>query len=360
MKNVSKWCVVLLAVTVLFGCANKEKAINRKVKQLEDEAGLAIKTQNYELAEQKFSAILELKPDAEHVKNNLAILYAQFLGKQKKAVELWEELIKTNPKNAAYYNNVAGLYWAEQSYDKALQYYQESIKYHPSYHMPFYNMAQIYMEMNNMEKAEEMAIKGYNLAPNDARMNLVYAKVLLIVGKRAEALAVTEKLRSNYPNVLLNNLEISRIHIGDGDYEQAEALLNESLAEFPQNDLLLAELVELGLARGDEAEATDKIIQQLEASQARIFQGWYTVLYNARLTLKNGDPEKAIEQLNGLSGVIPKELYYFEGLRLIALSEAMMTVGREDEAAKLRGEALLMCPERLTKPALQMNGEMTE
>lgn len=350
MRNITRFCVILLAVTLLAGCVNKEKAINRKVKILEEEAGLAIKAQNYELAEQKLTAILELKPDAEHVQNNLAILYAQFRGQPRKAIELWEELIKINPKNAAYYNNLAGLYWSEQSYDKALEYYQESLKYHPAYHMPYYNMAQIYLDMKNTEMAEQMAVKGYELAKNDAKMNAVYAKVLLIVGKRDRALAITEALRSNYPNVLLNNLQISRILIGNGAYDQAETLLNQTLAEFPQNDLLLAEMVEMHIARGDAPEASDKLIQQLEVSPSRVFKTWYKLLFDARVALNAGNIEKAVELLNGLDGKIPKEIYYFEGLRLLALSEAMEKEGNEDRAAALKREALWLAPERVVFP----------
>ena len=55
----SRWFLLVFTVLIcLAGCVSKEKAIERRVRILEEEASLALKTQNFTLAEQKMQEIL--------------------------------------------------------------------------------------------------------------------------------------------------------------------------------------------------------------------------------------------------------------------------------------------------------------
>ncbi|MBN1295609.1 tetratricopeptide repeat protein [bacterium] len=350
MKKTVCLLVIVVGLSILSGCVNKEKAISRKIKILEEEAGLAIKTSNYTLAEEKFKAILALRPELEHVKNNLAILYAEFIGKPEEAIRLWEELLKINPHNAAYFNNLAGLYWRRQAYDKAIEYYREATKYHTSYHMPYFNMAQIYLELKDIENAEKMAGQGYQFAQQDARMQSVYSRTLLMNGKRAQGLAILRAANDQIPGVLLTNLNMARILLGGGDFVAAETIIDGILAEYPQNDLLIAELAEIKLAENAPSSEIDQLIQQLDASSIKLFESWYRKLVDARVMLKAGKSDDAKRMLLDLEGKIPAELIYFEGLRLAALAEATQVLDTGADVTEWIDRAFWMCPERIARP----------
>ncbi|MCD4655781.1 tetratricopeptide repeat protein [bacterium] len=357
MKKYKFGLIVLVVATVMFGCVNKEKAINRKIKILEEEAGLALKTKNYDLVENKLEAILALKPEADYVKNNLAVICAQYSNKPDKAIQLWLEIIEADPKNAAYYNNIAGLYWKKNEYDKALEFYRKSTEYHPTYHMPYFNMAQIYIAKVDYVKAEIAATKGYEFAKTDSRMILVYAKTLLFNGKRDQALKVLTDARNNSPKVLIVNLDLARVLLGNGETQKAAKILNESLGEYPLNGILLAELIEVELLKKSEKTEIDKLFQQITASEARIFDPWLNDLFNSRKQLMNGHTEEALQALKKLAGKIPESFAYYEGLRLWEVSNAMKAIDGSSEVTEILNEAFVRCPERVPYPRDQKEEE---
>ncbi len=353
MNRFSKVFLLLIVVLNMFACANQEKAINRKVKILEEEAGLAIKTQNYALAEEKLEAILELSPDQEHIKNNLAVLSAQYLNKQEKAIRIWEEILEKNPRNAAYYNNIAGLYWQMGQLDKALKTYQDATKHHPTYHMPYYNMAQIYLEQKDFPSAEKAAAKGYGVANTDTRMIYVYARTLLYNDKFAESTRILQEARNRNPKTPMVNLMLSRMYLSVDKYDEAQTILDETLGENPTNPLVLAELVEVHLQKKTPQPEIDKIMAQITAADAKSFDPWFRKLFTARKHLVDGRFDGVQEELNALEGKIPSdfsELKYFEGLRLWAMAEAQTHADAKADTSELRSKAFYLNPERIPYP----------
>jgi len=347
MKKGAYILIIFGFVSVLFGCVNKEKAINRKVKILEEEAGLALKTKNYTLAEEKLEAILKITPDSEYIKNNLAVLCAQYSNKPEKAIKLWQEIIEKDPKNAAYYNNIAGLYWQKGESDKALEYYRNATKYHPSYHMPYFNMAQIYLEKADYIAAEKAAAKGFEFAKTDSRMLKIYAKTLLFNNKRDRSRVVLEEAYNRSPKVLLVNLDYSRILLGVHEYKKAAEVINASLGEYPMNPILLAELVEVELARKTDKAEVDKIFQQITASEAKIFEPWLKEFYTIRAKLKNEQNQELLNKLNKLAGKIPPAFGYYEGLRLWETAKLMKELDASANVTEIMRRAFFLCPERV-------------
>jgi tetratricopeptide (TPR) repeat protein len=353
-------CLILFGLIVFAGCVDKEKAINRRVEILEEEASLAIQTQNYALAEKKFSAILDLKPDIEHINNNLAVLYAEYLNQPDKAVAIWEELLKEKPSNAAYYNNIAGIHWRSGELDKAIDNYQKAAQFHRSYHMPYYNMAQIYMEKHDWESAEKMAATGYNLAAGDLRMNIIYIKSLLLNGKRDQSKSLIQKAIERMPAGMQLELMLARILVGDGDYAEAETIIDKMLAQNPQNELYLAEKVELLAARGAETEEIEKIFMQIDAMKPSQLQPWLRQLYQARTEYAASNLENAKGILVDLERSIPVTFQYFEGLRLQLMASVLRDQQKVEEAENLWNKAFYLAPERVlpfSENSLHNNGE---
>lgn len=341
-------CLIFIGLMIFTGCVDKEKAINRRIEILEEEASLAIQTQNYALAEKKFNAILDLKPDVEHVKNNLAVLYAEYLNQPDKAVAIWGELLKEKPSNAAYYNNIAGIHWRSGELDKAIDNYEKAAQFHRSYHMPYYNMAQIYMEKHEWGSAEKMAATGYGLAAGDLRMNIIYIRALLLNGNRDQSKSIIHKALERMPAGMQLELMLARILIGDGHFTEAETIIDKMLAQNPQNELFLAEKVELLAARGAGSEELDKIFMQIETMKPSQLQPWLKQFYQARTEYAGSNLEKAMSLLVDLDRSIPVNFEYFEGLRLQLIASILREQQKMDEAENMWNKAMFLAPERVS------------
>jgi Flp pilus assembly protein TadD len=350
MKQMLKVMVLASLMVSCWGCVEKEHSLERRVSILEDEANAAMRSGNYEQAEKKFRAVLDIDPDKEHIQNNLAVLYAEYLNNTEKAIELWQDLVTTRPKNAAYYNNLANMYWQNGDLDKALETYKLSTEHHKQYHMPYYNMAQIYMIKENFKEAEIQARQGYNRAPNDHRMLTVYVRVLLINGKRDEARSIVENGLSTMQDSVFLNLMLARIHTGSKNYSDASRVITDALAKHPTNELLLAEKVELLHDRGENHDQIDKVFLQIDVLDNSQLMPWYEELEKARRQKKNSELDSAFKILEELEQKIPGHLTYFEGLRLNEMANIMQLKNQHEKALDYRSRAIIFAPERVVLP----------
>lgn len=339
--------ILLISLFIFSGCVNKDKAVARRIWQLEKEASLALQTQNYSLAEKKFLAILDLKPDLEHVKNNLAILYAEYMNEPEKAIKIWEELLKEKPSNAAYHNNIAGVYWREGELDKAIETYQKSTEFHKSYHMPYYNMAQIYMQKEDWKMAEKMAETGYGFGSSDSHMNSVYIKTLLLNGKREESKAIIHQAADGTSLKRSLDLTLVRICIGDKNYSEATSLLDDILAKDPSNELYLAEKVDLLSAQDASFEEIEKIFLQMELKEQSPIVTWLKKLIQARKEYADSNLDNALALLVEMGEPKTPDLSYFEGLRLQLMATVLRDQHKLTEAEELMKKAFFLAPERV-------------
>lgn len=337
-------CILLIGLFIFSGCINKDKATIRRIGQLEKEASLALQTQNYSLAEKKFLAILDLRPNLEHIKNNLAILYAEYVNEPDKAIIIWEELLKEKPSNAAYHNNIAGVYWREGELDKAIETYQKSTEFHKSYHMPYYNMAQIYMEKKDWKMVEEMAATGYDLAQSDIRMNQIYIKSLLLSGKREKCKEIIQKASADGSLRKALDLTLVRIYIGDKNYSEAASLIDALLMKDPSNELYLAEKVELLSAQNASIDEIEKVFLQMELIEQSQLLPWLKKLVQARKEYADSNLDNAMALLGEMEGL---DIAYFEGLRLQLMGTIFRDQHKNAEAEEFMKKAFFLAPERV-------------
>ncbi len=343
-----RW-LTLIVVSLIFltGCVNKEKAVTRRIRILEEEANLALKTQNFTLAEQKMREILDLRPNIEHIQNNLAVLLAEYLNKPDQAIEIWNALLVEKPNNSAYLNNIAGIYWRKTELDKALEYYEKALQFHNSYYMPYYNMTHIYLAKNDLVKAEEMARKGYELAPSDSNMTLIFTRVLLLASKKQEVLEILKKQKETSQN-LSNNLTLfyGRVLLGNQLVTEAESLIQEAIGKFPDDDLFKSELLEIKILKDNFSEDLESQFKAIDQTGNSHLQPWLTELYHARKLFAEGKTSDAIAASESLSGKFLPHHPYFEGLRLGLSAKLTLSAGNEALAKELSEKAFLLCPER--------------
>jgi len=342
-----KQLIILLFVLAMLSCVNKELASEEKILMLESEAHHALISGNHELAETKFKEILELDPNREHVMNNLAVIYAEFIKQPEKAIELWEKLIELKPQNAAYYNNLGSMYWQKGDLENAIKTYKHALKHQKRYHMPFYNLAQIYMQKGNFEKLLEYAFEGYDRSPNDFRMVAVYSDALLLNGKRKEATEVILNALKNSPEDLNYKLRLARIYLGDGNYSAATEIIMDVLDKNPTNEMFLAEKVELMIAQNANLDVIESIIDQIKSLDYSELMPWFENYYKALLSVKHSEYESALKLLDNLEDTIPPNYLHYEGLRLNLIANILDKKHQTEKAQDLRSQAIIIAPEKV-------------
>jgi tetratricopeptide (TPR) repeat protein len=76
-------------------------------------------------------------------------------GKYDDAIEILDDLVDDNPKNADAWNLLGYSHRKLGEYDEALEYYTKALKLKPNHIGANEYMGELYLEMKNLPKAEE-------------------------------------------------------------------------------------------------------------------------------------------------------------------------------------------------------------
>ena len=109
-----------------------------------------------------------------------------------KAVKVLEHYRTIDPNNNRIETMLAGIYLENDS-NKAIVVYDDVVKKQPKNVVAHNNLAWLYLEQNNINKALEHAEKAFELAPHIANIVDTYAKVLLGSGDKRAALKYASK-----------------------------------------------------------------------------------------------------------------------------------------------------------------------
>ena len=81
----------------------------------------------------------------------LAFLYDE-VEEQQKAIQLFYEMIKVDPKFPTSYYGLATIYDDNEDYEKAIYYYEQTIKLDPEYEAAHFFLANIYDELGETKR----------------------------------------------------------------------------------------------------------------------------------------------------------------------------------------------------------------
>ncbi len=336
---------ILIWSLCFIGCVNKEKAIQRKLKVLEEEIGLAMMNQDFKVAEEKLLKSIELDPKSHVNRNNLAILYASKMNEPEKARELWTELLKEMPKNAAYLNNLAGIYQSLKDYEKAVELFTEAKKHHDSYHMPYYNIALIYLEQQKYPEALEELKKCHKLAADDYNVIAQLCKALILNGQWEEAKTLLQEKYDKYPKASFVSLILSRLHQRLGDYDASMKILDSSIESSPKVSLFYAEKIEIAFLQALDKSTIESLLTNYELTGDTVLNPWYPEMVRARIEIVFGSVSDGIQKLEALEGKIPDEWKYYDGIRWHVLAEQYAKAGQSDRVAIANQKAIENTPE---------------
>lgn len=177
---------------------------------------------NFEAAQEAFGKATELRgyESLERVKKAYASIQLQDFSRAEQDVQI---LAEAGVKHFLLSHITGIVHFHNERYDEAQIAFQESVDLNTAY-LP----AKAYL-----------AVTYYTL------------------GQSEQALRHAEQLRSLLPKLALASRLLGEVHIQRSEFEEAEAILRESLAQRPDDDRTLGLLGTIALVQGDTAEGID-------------------------------------------------------------------------------------------------------
>ncbi len=196
-------------------------------------------------------------------------------------------------------------------------------------------LIEAHMQLHELAEAERLNRELKQNQPGDAEGTLFNARLLLMQGRRAEAVTTLQKLVHDAPDLAAAHFTLGLAYAEQGDTARAVSSLKESLSRNP--NLLFAYMVigNLYLSQGDGKLALENADQALKRNGRFIPAAMLRV--NANMLM--GKYDIAVADLRLLAQAMPNDASVQE-----RLGYAMFRQGKPAEAEKIIERALEMQP----------------
>jgi tetratricopeptide (TPR) repeat protein len=245
------------------------------------------------------------------------------LGRDKEALEMYEEALELNPGNKHALNSVAKHY-RKADPKKALEYIDSAIQDSPDEASYYASKAEILTAMGDREDALAAIDKALSYDPYNPEFPYQKAELLLADGKEGGALPqyrLALALNERHVPSLLRLIELTKEH----QPELALGYVNTVLLMQPENRGLMQTRAELyeRLGGHDDAIKQYKALLVLEPDHVEALGNL------GEIYLTTGEPERAAEVLGRAVELAPKNARYHYDM-----GKAMQRLDRNDDAAK--------------------------
>lgn len=258
-----------------------------------------------------------------------ATLKALRAGDLAKAQKLCEDSLKKVPDSPLFLNLLGLVYLKRQDTGNALRYFNQAVSKNPKFAASYVNMAGVYLGAGSHEQALQLYRKASDLAPKDQMIRLKLAKALILMKRYDEAETVLKELINANPKQIGYRLTLANMFLSANQYSRAREELSRTLKADPKNGHAAYLLAETMAKEGDASRAAVYFHALSRANPSN--EEFRTKL--ALCTLELGHPQKAREFLPASP---EKTLRSFRG-RLV---QALGAASNEDypNAARFLGE----------------------
>lgn len=154
-------------------------------------------------------------------------------GNYQKAIDVWTEILQSNPKDASTANNIGIAYRQLRQPGKALEYAQKAIELSPDYAHAYYTLGLAHYDLRNFEKAkeafEEAIRRQFNPAASHYNLGLSLYN-LRNYEKAQESFLKAVELGYD-PGLSYYQLGLTKYHLGD--YKGAAEEFKKSVKSNP-------------------------------------------------------------------------------------------------------------------------------
>ncbi|MCK9399360.1 MAG: tetratricopeptide repeat protein [Bacteroidales bacterium] len=189
-----------------------------------------------------------------------------------------------------------------ENYDKAIELFKKSLDQEPADAAAMCELASIYAEQGNIAEATPLAEKAVALDPSNKWFKMLLIQLYQVQGKYKDAGVIINQLLMAEPGNIEYYQDQALNYIYDNDYKNA-------------------------------VKSYDILEQKLGINEDVSIQ-------KEKIYIMMGKPDKAIEEIQKLSGAFPDEPRYLE-----MLAELYMTSGMDDQALAIYNEILRIDPE---------------
>jgi len=191
------------------GAADAPAAQNQSADDLNDAGLQALNNGKYQLAVDLFQQVVKLDPKNKTAWNMLGSAYLG-LDKTGEAITAFQKQIEINPYDQYAYNNLGEAYLREAKYDQAIQQFQKQLEVDPLDAAAHANLGQVYLRQKKYAQAVPELEKAVDLRPKDPLVKVELGQAYVANGQTDKGMAAFEKAISISPTPLVwNNIAYS-------------------------------------------------------------------------------------------------------------------------------------------------------
>jgi len=249
-----------------------QKALKSLEKNLASELEILIRD-NPKEAVAKLRELIRIYPNQIHFKLQLAQLYKQ-LDELSEAIKIYEELHKNQPDNQ---DVLVSLGWVEMLYNNwgsAKERFQNVIEINPKNSEALGGLAQIEIFHNHLSKAEEYVNKALEINPTSEQVLIALGELRLKQKEYLEAKNIFTNLIQNFPHNQLIRKELIEVENNflneaktlakEHKFQEAVIRYQQLLSVYPANAEYLIELGRLYMHLRKTQEALDTYQKALD------------------------------------------------------------------------------------------------
>jgi tetratricopeptide (TPR) repeat protein len=176
-------------------------------------------------------------------------------GKKDEAKNTVDAVLKKSPGNAQALATKGGFFQAEKQCDAAIAQYKLAIASDPHFLQPFMQMAECYLEKRDTAQALAAYNEALKLNPGLVPVQLRLAEMHAALGNRDTSIQFAQQVLERQPSNVTARLLLSRGLIAQHELARAQQELNALIAQNPNSALINAELGNLSMTQGRQADA---------------------------------------------------------------------------------------------------------
>ncbi len=225
---------------------------------------------NYRKAQELYEQVLETEPENVRALEALGKIYFKIQGNLDKTISVYEKILSVNPKDLYALIILGSVYALKDDVDKSLAYYDRVLQHQPVLLNKFIQMGELMEE----HKQYEGALKVYRRAiVYDSKNPLAlqnFKRLVLKLKGRDGLLAAYRALAEEYPVVVeLQELYANQL-MEMGRYEEASKQFGVVQVLSPENARVQVALAKIALAEDKEEEARAALRKALELSLNKV------------------------------------------------------------------------------------------
>ena len=186
------------------------------------------------IAQELYNQVLKIDPKHSAALNNLGVIY-RYLGENQKAKDCCEKAITVKPNYADAHNNL-GVIWRDLGENqKAISCYEKAIAINPNYADAHNNLGVIYSDLGEKQKAKNCYEKTIAIIPNfaDAHNNL--GSTFKDLGENQKAINCYEKAIEINPNYVDAHNNLGSAFKDLGENQKAKSCYEKAIAINPDH-----------------------------------------------------------------------------------------------------------------------------